>query len=74
MHRIVSADLIGYIQKSVNDHENFLVNDPAWAEDFAPHGMHGSAIFLVVFAMTLIFHAGIIVKQGDRMTRLRYSR
>ncbi|KAL4779043.1 nucleophile aminohydrolase [Aspergillus varians] len=34
----VSEDLVRYIESAVGDDEDFLVNDPSWAIDFAPNG------------------------------------
>ncbi|CEN61695.1 Putative Gamma-glutamyltranspeptidase [Aspergillus calidoustus] len=34
----VGEDLVHYMDSAVGDDEDFLVNDPAWAVDFAPHG------------------------------------
>ncbi|KAL2861048.1 gamma-glutamyltransferase [Aspergillus lucknowensis] len=34
----VGEDLVHYMDSGVGDGEDFLVNDPAWAVDFAPHG------------------------------------
>lgn len=34
----VSTDLIRYIERAVHGKRNFLVEDPIWAEDFAPNG------------------------------------
>ena len=34
----VSEDLVKYSELATKDQDNFLVNDPVWAEDFAPNG------------------------------------
>ncbi|KAJ0418095.1 gamma-glutamyltranspeptidase-domain-containing protein [Aspergillus carlsbadensis] len=34
----VGEDLIHYMDSAIGDGEDFLVNDPSWAVDFAPHG------------------------------------
>ncbi|KAL2822689.1 nucleophile aminohydrolase [Aspergillus cavernicola] len=34
----VGADLVRYMESAIGDGEDFLVNDPSWAIDFAPHG------------------------------------
>ncbi|KAI9374327.1 gamma-glutamyltranspeptidase [Aspergillus egyptiacus] len=34
----VGADLVSYMEAAVGDGEDFLVNDPSWAVDFAPQG------------------------------------
>jgi hypothetical protein len=37
-HLQVSSDLLRYIDATVKDKANFLVEDPNWAQDFAPNG------------------------------------
>lgn len=34
----VSADLVRYMASAVSGQDNFLLNDPTWAIDFAPNG------------------------------------
>ncbi|KAL3475211.1 gamma-glutamyltranspeptidase [Aspergillus californicus] len=34
----VGPDLVRYMESAVGDDEDFLVNDPSWAVDFAPNG------------------------------------
>ncbi|KAL2809642.1 nucleophile aminohydrolase [Aspergillus granulosus] len=34
----VGEDLVYYMDSAIGDDEDFLVNDPSWAVDFAPHG------------------------------------
>ncbi|KAL4920367.1 gamma-glutamyltranspeptidase [Aspergillus aurantiobrunneus] len=34
----VGEDLVHYMESAVGDDEDFLVNDPSWAVDFAPNG------------------------------------
>ncbi|KAL4869229.1 hypothetical protein BDV12DRAFT_168132 [Aspergillus spectabilis] len=34
----VGADLVRYMESAIGDDEDFLVNDPSWAVDFAPNG------------------------------------
>lgn len=34
----VSSDLVRYIAYTVDGKRNFLLEDPEWAEDFAPNG------------------------------------
>lgn len=34
----VTEDLIKYMNSATNGQDDFLVNDPSWAIDFAPHG------------------------------------
>lgn len=34
----VSEDLVRYMDYATSGQNNFLVNDPVWAEDFAPNG------------------------------------
>ncbi|KAF9877811.1 gamma-glutamyltranspeptidase [Colletotrichum karsti] len=34
----VSEDLVRYMASAVENQKNFLVEDPVWAEEFAPHG------------------------------------
>ncbi|KAG8417741.1 hypothetical protein J3458_005221 [Metarhizium acridum] len=34
----VSSDLVGYVERAVKGKPNFLVEDPNWAQDFAPNG------------------------------------
>lgn len=36
--RQVSNDLLLYIERTVKGKTNFLVEDPNWAQDFAPNG------------------------------------
>lgn len=36
--RTVSEDLVKYAEQTVKDQWNFLVEDPVWAEEFAPNG------------------------------------
>ena len=32
-------DLVRYMKAAMSDGNNFLIDDPVWAEDFAPNGM-----------------------------------
>ncbi|KAL4923194.1 gamma-glutamyltransferase [Aspergillus undulatus] len=35
---LVGKDLVKYMDSAIGDSEDFLVNDPSWAVDFAPNG------------------------------------
>lgn len=35
---LVTADLVRYMASATSGADNFLVNDPTWAIDFAPNG------------------------------------
>lgn len=50
---------------------NFLVEEPEWAEDFAPNGKCGMAVHML--EPTLNYVLGTLVKLGDIMTRKRYA-
>jgi len=53
---IVNQDLVHYMQVGTAGYDNFLVNDPAWAIDFAPNGTLvklGDTIYRKRYADTL---------------------
>ncbi|RGP75887.1 gamma-glutamyltransferase [Fusarium sporotrichioides] len=35
---IVNADMAKFIERTAKGHRNFFIEDPSWAEDFAPNG------------------------------------
>lgn len=35
---LVTEDLVRYMASAMSDGSSFLVDDPVWAEDFAPNG------------------------------------
>lgn len=35
---VVTEDLVRYMSSATSSGPNFLVDDPVWAEDFAPNG------------------------------------
>jgi gamma-glutamyltranspeptidase/glutathione hydrolase len=52
----VGEDLVHYMDSAIGGDEDFLVNDPSWAEDFAPHGTRvklGDTITRARYADTL---------------------
>jgi hypothetical protein len=53
---------------SLTPNDNFFVNDPQWAVDFAPNGN-----FLLKAQREMLNFKGTLVKVGDTMTRKRYA-
>lgn len=49
----------------------FLVDDPVWAEDFAPNGEH-SIVERLGYLVTTI-PPGTLLQLGDTITRKRYA-
>ncbi|KAG5982013.1 hypothetical protein E4U43_006500, partial [Claviceps pusilla] len=75
----VSEDLIHYINRTVEGRpSNFLVEDPNWAQDFAPKG---EIVFahedvqpsLMMQMLTAVGEIGRLVQVGETMTRKRYA-
>ncbi|KAG5940571.1 hypothetical protein E4U53_007571 [Claviceps sorghi] len=65
----VSEDLIRYINNTVKGKpSNFLVEDPNWAQDFAPKVYKGAPSKL-----TPVGTKGRLVQVGETMTRKRYA-
>ncbi|EFQ30116.1 gamma-glutamyltranspeptidase [Colletotrichum graminicola] len=71
---IVSKDLVRYMDSAIKDQKNFLVEDPVWAEEFAPNGtllQLGDTIYRKRYGATLakiaeegpdVFYAGPIAE------------
>lgn len=67
---VVNADMAKFIERSAKGHQNFFVEDPSWAEDFAPNG-NSTSPYLKTYAN---IEAGRLVAEGEKMTRKRYAR
>ncbi|KFG81769.1 hypothetical protein MANI_118548 [Metarhizium anisopliae] len=66
----ISNDLVGYIERAVKGKPNFLVEDPNWAQDFAPNGSSAQTLTCHTFAYE---YTGSLLQVGEIMTRKRYA-
>ncbi len=65
----VTEDLVRYMGYAIADGNNFLVDDPQWAIDFAPNGISSSCLH----PEKLANGAGTLLGLNDTITRKRYA-
>jgi hypothetical protein len=66
----VTEDLVSYMGYAMSEGNNFLVDDPDWAIDFAPNGMFWFSASRYERCLICI---GTLLKLGDTITRKRYA-
>ncbi|KID88821.1 Gamma-glutamyltranspeptidase [Metarhizium guizhouense ARSEF 977] len=65
----VSNDLVGYVERAVKEKPNFLVEDPNWAQDFAPNG----SLVQVGEIMTRKRYANTLEKIANQGSKVFYT-
>lgn len=54
--------------------KTYLVDEPAWAQDFAPNGRQNITLYNTIKSSSLTIFLGILVKEGEILTRKRYAK
>jgi gamma-glutamyltranspeptidase/glutathione hydrolase len=72
----VSEDLVRYMKAASVDNNTFLVDDPTWAEDFAPNGQCSAGLEIPACTVSVAYAniSGTLVQLGDIITRKRYAK
>ncbi|KHN99214.1 Gamma-glutamyltranspeptidase [Metarhizium album ARSEF 1941] len=65
----ISTDFVGYVERTVEGKPNFLVEDPNWAQDFAPNG----TLLQVGDIMTRKRYANTLEKIANQGAKVFYT-
>lgn len=68
----VSEDLVRYMASAIENQKNFLVEDPVWAEEFAPNGNQRLKL-LKWYSQSANSGIGTLLKLDDTIYRKRYG-